>query len=1535
MSVKRRYGLTAILTAIVLLAIAGTVLAFGTQWSTHFDSGGDLNQWDEFLIGSCSGQDHGVSGSSVRMRADHGTECFGAYYRDNAGHPGTFPNGEDVRVMWRWRYPEWGWMGTQAGQLTGRYGGPLYYGISAVDNDSRDYAHDTSYGAWGSWDITNPKWRTSSRDTGWHVSTFDFICDGQQMYWHADGSRYHQVTNGTALPANHESRPYQFWFGNLLSTGGIGHDWTGFDIDYVYVYSVPRPQMNTPSPGSGGTQAVSWNAVANTPQPGGASWGIEYQVRACTDPNCSSVADTSSWQSGTDYTFSGLDVNRTYYYEARARWVGTPELVTCWGNTVNAQSQGIPEVSVAKSATAEAGPGEVISYTVVVQNPGSSAASGVQVSDPIPQYVTNPANISDGGTVAGNEIVWNLGSLNAGQSRTLSWQGTVETGIGAEITEIVNVASACDDANHCDEGQASTTVLVPGLALAKSAPAEVKPGETFTYTLTAANTGNMALAGVVVRDPIPQYVTDPTRISHGGQVGGGEIVWDLGQLSPGESQVLSWRGRVNPVIPVSESEIINLAAVSTDIGLNTEAQAASTVLQPEMSVIKEATTPIMPGEVITYQIEVANRGNTTLWQVHLEDPLPAHITPAPYSISDNGYEVPGAIVWENLGDIEPGQSRVVSWQGQLDSMVPASVDEIRNVATATAGGGLSEQGEALSEILQPGLALVKDAAATAYAGGEISYVLNLTNNGPGLARFVEVRDPLPAHTWFVPDVAPSINNYGTLEGTDVVWRFNELQPGETAILRWRAQLNVDVPAGVETIPNRACATSMESVDPACAEAVTELLDPGLLVLHSCADFAQAGDAVDYEVYIENGGTGVVRDAVARETLPAGTTYVPGSASGGGRLVGDELVWELGTLAQGARTTLSYQLALDPGLDADHLESVVRLTSADEPVETRACQTGLVIPALSISKEAPAEALANDVIEYTLTVQSTGPVAAYHTVVTDVVPFGADYVPGTASDAAQVGDELVWQLGDMAPGETAVRRFQAVVHAPRGVTETLIYNEAVATADRAVAVRANATTTVPRPVLHVAKSAPAEVEPGGVISYTLTGGNYGPGLARRTVLRDSVPDGLIVLQDTIGDGGYYDPEQHAVIWPLGDVAGGQAVQRDFGALAPLTLRPGSRTLDNHAYISSPDAVPAHAHVQTAISGTFTVVGLKTAGAYSEPGGVIDYAVQVHNGSPNVAANVVIRDPLPAYTRYVTGTASLPPAFEQDGGTLVWNLGVMAAGETREVRFQVAVDDVVPDWLDRVTNVAAVSYSGGSSFEARAVTLLPAAELMVAEEPTPVPPTSTPRPQEPTSVSPPTETPLPAQPPVVTVPPPPTETPTPAPTPLPAPALVKSVSPEVVQAGRQTPVTWRLNFSNPTPLTIVGVRVRDPLPQGLVYVGSTASQGQVEITGDISQTVVVANVGDVAPGAQVEIVLDTLVVSDTTAGTVFANRGSYTAANVDPGQSNEVQVVVEGTAVLPVTGGLLDPRTPAGRVTWGGVMLLAVCGWGVWRFSGRRS
>jgi len=360
-------------------------------------------------------------------------------------------------------------------------------------------------------------------------------------------------------------------------------------------------------------------------------------------------------------------------------------------------------------------------------------------------------------------------------------------------------------------------------------------------------------------------------------------------------------------------------------------------------------------------------------------------------------------------------------------------------------------------------------------------------------------------------------------------------------------------------------------------------------------------------------------------------------------------------------------------------------------------------------------------------------------------------------------------------------------------------------------------------------------PGGRIEHTLTAANNGPGLARQVQLVEKLPPELEILTGTISHAGRYDPARHTIIWELGDLAAGDSVVRSYTLLAPLTLQPAWPVADNRAELRSPDAPTVTAASATEIEGEFQLAAVKLAPAEAEPGRTIEYRIRVQNVNPNALDQVVITDPLPEYTAYLTGTASLPPEFGLDGRTLRWNLGLLAPGEIREVSFSVTVAADVPDWYSRLTNEAAISYTGGTQ-SASATTLLPTRSL-----PT-VTPTATAAPADdggdeggdgpdPPSSGP--ETPVLH---TGTVVPPWPLTPTvttgpavsPTPTPLPQPALGLTVSTDTVRAGQVSLVTWRLTFTNPTPLRIGDLTVRDLLPPGLLYLAAEASQGQTAVS-----------------------------------------------------------------------------------------------------------
>jgi hypothetical protein len=156
--------------------------------------------------------------------------------------------------------------------------------------------------------------------------------------------------------------------------------------------------------------------------------------------------------------------------------------------------------------------------------------------------------------------------------------------------------------------------------------------------------------------------------------------------------------------------------------------------------------------------------------------------------------------------------------------------------------------------------------------------------------------------------------------------------------------------------------------------------------------------------------------------------------------------------------------------------------------------------------------------------------------------------------------------------------------------------------------------------------------------------------------------------------------------------------------------------------------------------------------------------------------------------------------------------------------------------------------------------------------------------------------------------PTPTPSPAPSATPAPSwLSLTVSPEVVQPTQTVTITWKLVFTNPTTQTVQGVTVRGKLLSGMSYANSRASQGNVGLVGDT----VVANLGDVPPGGQVEIIIEAITDGRASPGTTYTNKATYSSSGGNEGSSGEAKVTVGGASLMPVTGDLLaSPATQAG-------------------------
>ena len=275
----------------------------------------------------------------------------------------------------------------------------------------------------------------------------------------------------------------------------------------------------------------------------------------------------------------------------------------------------LPAVTIVKSVTAVGGAsgdpaatygGEEIDYQVVVANTGNETLTNVLVTDP-----------TLGTTLA------SLASLEVGASVTYTASTTVTQAEIDSGNAVPNTAAVTDDQTLSQSSTVSTPVAQsPAVTIVKSVtsvggvsgdPAATYAGEAINYQVVVSNTGNETLTNVAV--------TDPTL---------GTTLASLASLAVGATVTYTASSTVTQAEIDSGNAVPNTAVV-TDTQTPSQSSMVTTPASqsPAVTIVKSVTSvwgasgdPVAtyPGEVIDYQVVVANTGNETLTDVLVTDP---------------------------------------------------------------------------------------------------------------------------------------------------------------------------------------------------------------------------------------------------------------------------------------------------------------------------------------------------------------------------------------------------------------------------------------------------------------------------------------------------------------------------------------------------------------------------------------------------------------------------------------------------------------------------------------------------------------------------------------------------------------------------------------------------------------------------------------------------------------------------------------------------------------------------------------------------
>ncbi len=534
--------------------------------------------------------------------------------------------------------------------------------------------------------------------------------------------------------------------------------------------------------------------------------------------------------------------------------------------------------------------GDPVLWTYVVTNVGDTPLTGIVVTDDQGVTVTCPQS-----------------TLAVGESMTCTASGVAAAGIYRNVGRVSAQASGNRTARATDPSHYLGQVDGAAIDIEKSTNGHdaddppgpfLRPGTPIVWTYVVANHGDQPLTGVTVRDSEGLTVyCQGTSPPESGPIDNGQPF----ALGVGEADTCRAFGTAEPGRYANLGKARGTPPVGPDVAATDLSHYVSAELRDtaDLSVDKTGSVAVA-GSEHTWTVTVTNRGPATAVGVQVTDTLPVGVT----LVATSGCaEDPAGVPTCSLGDIAPRASKSysitvavpsdaagTSFTNEIvadsETIDPDSSDNAASVTTTV----IAEADLAIRKGRRPGRVV---------AGGQVTYVITVVNNGPSDATGVTVTDTLPTASTYVSDTDDCAEGPpGTLTCS-----LGSLAAGASTSF----EVVVDVQSGATgTIVNVASVSSdVEDANnandtAAVSSRVTRRADLAITKSDSPDPVALGGTLV-YKITVRNAGPSDATSVVVTDTLPAGTAYVSDTDSCAAGPPGT-LKCALGTIVAGGSTT---------------------------------------------------------------------------------------------------------------------------------------------------------------------------------------------------------------------------------------------------------------------------------------------------------------------------------------------------------------------------------------------------------------------------------------------------------------------------------------------------------------------------------------------------------------------------------------------------------------------------------------------------------
>jgi uncharacterized repeat protein (TIGR01451 family) len=215
--------------------------------------------------------------------------------------------------------------------------------------------------------------------------------------------------------------------------------------------------------------------------------------------------------------------------------------------------------------------GSYLNYTINVTNTGSENATNVIVTE---TYDSNVIFISSNPSPSSGNNVWNLGTLSAGETKTISIRAQVKTPL-ANNTILHNYVNVTCLQGVKAEAWENTTVTAPSLLITKEGTPEfVEAGANISYRIRIKNNGLVSATNLIVKEV---YDSRVTLVYAFPMPSSGFDTWTIPVLVPSASYEILVRVKVAGNVS-SGSIIVNYVNVTCDENVYGEAYAYTPVV---------------------------------------------------------------------------------------------------------------------------------------------------------------------------------------------------------------------------------------------------------------------------------------------------------------------------------------------------------------------------------------------------------------------------------------------------------------------------------------------------------------------------------------------------------------------------------------------------------------------------------------------------------------------------------------------------------------------------------------------------------------------------------------------------------------------------------------------------------------------------------------------------------------------------------------------------------------------------------------------